>query len=345
MNNKEIQNKTNRPKRVPLWLPYLNSIQEKPKGVYNFEYNGGVEQSKLDTIQSIMIYGDSDVALELKTIENIARHGIPIIIHRRNIAQPVYITSGPRADKDDTLSYQIIARNQSRKVKHIARQLLIAKINTNSWLINKVSVPPFLSLKRMRNIEATHAQRYWKEFFSRLGYPEYSRRGNNLGAQALDACTKFLSGIILRWITYHHMSPYHGFLHEPTTYPALVFDLLEPYRGSFEKLLFLEWIKKDIPPDKWLPVGINTLKKALNTKVYTGLTRQIVTRQELLHGVVLSLKYYLTGKQRKFLIPLETKPNGGRPPKVDFLLYGRHAGKTDFWQEAKRISSSKDAEV
>jgi hypothetical protein len=68
------------------------------------------------------------------------------------------------------------------------------------------------------------------------------------------------------------------------------------------------------------------------------LPRQIVTRQELLHGAVLSLKYYLLGKQRKFLVPLESQPKGGRPPKVKFLLYGRHAGRTDFWDEARRLS-------
>jgi hypothetical protein len=35
---------------------------------------------------------------------------------------------------------------------------------------------------------------------------------------------------------------------------------------------------------------------------------------------------------------IETTPNGGRPPKVNFLLYGRHAGRTNFWEEAKSIS-------
>ena len=34
------------------------------------------------------------------------------------------------------------------------------------------------------------------------------------------------------------MSPYHGFLHTPTEYPALVYDLMEPYRGYIEKTVF-----------------------------------------------------------------------------------------------------------
>ena len=70
------------------------------------------------------------------------------------------------------------------------------------------------------------------------------------------------------------------------------------------------------------------------------LTRQIVTNQELLHGIVLSLKYYLLGRQRKLHIPVPGKPTGGRPAKIEFKLYGRHAGKTDFWAAARAVSAA-----
>jgi|GEM_PF-3997646 len=56
-----------RPRRVPLWLPYLQSITEKPKGTFTFDYNGGSETVQLDTVQSIMIYGDSNTSLERRT--------------------------------------------------------------------------------------------------------------------------------------------------------------------------------------------------------------------------------------------------------------------------------------
>ncbi len=192
---------------------------------------------------------------------------------------------------------------------------------------------------QLRNIEAVHAKRYWRAYFNELGYPEYTRRGDNPASAALNAASKFISGIVLRWIIYHHLSPYHGFLHRPSDYLSLVYDLMEPTRGTFELELLKTW-KNGAVPDMWLASGISSIKESLNTKVYTGLTRQIVTRQELLHGTVLSLMYYLAGKQRKFLVPTETKPNGGRPPKVKFLLYGRHAGKTDFWNEAREIYNS-----
>jgi len=152
--------------------------------------------------------------------------------------------------------------------------------------------------------------------------------------------SKFISGIVLRWTTYHHLSPFHGFLHQQTDYPALVYDLMEPYRGEFEKFAFQVIASTKNPEKNSTLVGavINETKQALNEHVYTGLTRQIVTRHELLHGIVLALKSYLLGKTKKFMVPTIDKPNGGRPRKVPFRLYGRQAGKTDFWQVAKKVS-------
>lgn len=336
----EVPNKPTKrhPRRVPLWLPYLQSIREGPKNIFTFTYNGGSESVPLNHIQSILVYGESSIPLNIAILERFARAGVPIVIHRRNLAQPVYVFGGLRPDAEDTLARQLILRSHSQNTRHIARQLLLAKFKACAWLVAPEPLPPYTDVAKLRSIEAKHAKRYWTAYFKILGHPEYSRRGDNPARAALDASSKFVSGIQLRWITYHHLSPYHGFLHEPTDYPSLVYDLMEPYRGTFERVLLETWAKEQIPAEQWLPSGIAALKLALNERVYTGLTRQIVTRQELLHGVVLSLKHYLLGKQRKFLIPMENKPNGGRPPKVAFLLYGRHAGRTDFWSEARRIA-------
>lgn len=65
--------------------------------------------------------------------------------------------------------------------------------------------------------------------------------------------------------------------------------------------------------------------------------RQIVTFHELLHGVVLALRAYLFGNSHRFIIPSVDKPNGGRPVKAGYLLYGRSAGKTDFWDVARGL--------
>jgi len=78
----------------------------------------------------------------------------------------------------------------------------------------------------------------------------------------------------------------------------------------------------------------------MDEKVYASATRQIVTFHELFHGVVLALRSYLSGNSNRFIIPQSGKPNGGRPIKAGYKLYGRSAGKTDFWQEARLISES-----
>lgn len=224
-------------RRAPLWLPYLSSIIEKPKGTFTFIFQGGSETTKLDAVQSIMIYGDSDAQLGIAIIEKIARAGVPIIIHRRTMGQPIYIAGGPRPDPQDTLSRQLILRSHPRIARHIARQLLQAKMRSCRWLIPPATLPLYANVDALRNIEAKHARQYWRAFFTELGYPNYRRRGTNPASKALDAGSQFVSGIVLRWITYHHLSPYHGFLHQPTDYPSLVYDLMEPTRGTFDRTL------------------------------------------------------------------------------------------------------------
>jgi CRISPR/Cas system-associated endonuclease Cas1 len=326
-------------KRLPMWLPYLQSIKETKRGVFEFVFNGGVETRSLDEIRSIMVYGDADCDLDVKIIDKIVRAGIPIIIHRRNMSQPIYITGGERADPENTIFYQMEAEGEARKTAHIARQILQAKFRSMNYILPEPRLPQFASVDKMRNIEAVHARKYWEQYFAALGHAEWTRRGHNPAAAALDASSKFVSGIVLRWVTYHHLSPFHGFLHQPHDYPSLVYDLMEPTRGLIEKRLLVFWKNGGVKPENYLTAGIAELKDWLDEKVYVPLTRQIVTNHELLHGSVLSLKYYLLKKQRKFLIPLPGRPNGGRPPKVNFLLYGRHAGRTDFWNEVRKLQA------
>jgi CRISPR/Cas system-associated endonuclease Cas1 len=329
-------------RRIPLWLPYLQSANVDAKGIGHFVYNGGEEHIPLTDVSSIMIYGDTDTPLQPQVLDAICRKGIPIIIHRRNLAQSIVVCGNGRPDPDDTLTAQIMARENEHKSAHIARALLRAKFHGSSWLVTKqYELPLHTTVSELRNVEAHHAKKYWQRFYAALGKPELSRRSSNPYSQSLDAGSKFLSGIVLRWIGYHHLSPYHGYLHEPTTYPSLVYDLMEPYRPAFDADILRAWKAVGTSdPKRLLSITIATLKESLNTKVYVPLTRQIVTRQELLHGAVLSLKYYVLGRQSRMLIPMEGKPNGGRPPQVEFLLYGRHAGRTDFWKAATEAAKN-----
>jgi CRISPR/Cas system-associated endonuclease Cas1 len=334
-------------KRVPLWLPYLSSAKVDSKGIGHFLFNGGEEHVDLKTVASIMIYGDSDAILDPLVIDKICRKGIPIILHRRNMSQSIVICGNGRPDPDDTITHQILTRQNLPKTKHIARTLLNAKFKSCSWLVSEIpDLPVDADIKKLRSIEAVHAKLYWSRFYNALNRPDLTRRASNPYSQSLDAVSKFISGITLRWVTYHHLSPYHGYLHEPSTYPSLIYDLMEPYRGLFEAAILKEWIDSGTEdPKTILAIGINTVKNLLNTQVYVPLTRQIVTVQELIHGEVLSLKFYLLGRQSRFLIPMVGKPNGGRPPKVEFLLYGRHAGRTNFWKAANAVANQSELDA
>jgi len=316
----------------------LQGIKETKKGVFEFVYNGGEETAKVEEILSIMIYGETDTPIDTRILAKLCGRGVPIVIHRRNLPRPIFITAGPRADPDDTLSAQLIRRSSVRATTHVARQILKAKMASMAYLVDPQPLPNYADVNRLRNIEAVHAKKYWDAWFTRLGQAEWHRRSKNPAAEALDAVSKFLAGITLRWITYHNLSPYHGFLHTPTDYPTLVYDLLEPYRGLADVVVLQTLLASD-DEKLWIPRSIAAIKGWLNVQTYVPLTRQIVTNQELLHGVVLSLKYYLLGRQRVFHIPLPGKPKGGRPAKVEFRLYGRHAGKTDFWKVAHRVSN------
>jgi len=259
----------------------------------------------------------------------------------------LWMHSGLRADKNNLVSLQILARENEKKRRHIARRLLEEKLKSSKWLIqipDKVLRKGY-SVDKMRNIEAIYAKKYWDKYYEELGVVG-SRRGKNDISFVLNGVSKFLSGIVLRWVTYHHLSPFHGFLHVPTDYPSLVYDLLEPYRGVFEELVFKEYkaitsSKPEIQKDDLLARIIETTKEFLLERVYCDLTRQIVYRQEIFHGIALALRSYLLGESTKFCIPVEGYPNGGRPRKIGFKMYGRHAGITNTWLEAKQLGLPK----
>lgn len=329
-------------KKVPLWFPYTSSIEIK-KNNLTFNYKGGSYSTNIKNILSIMLYGNT-CDLKEEFLYTCCQNNIPICLHRRNLAKAVWITPSFQTGKrEDILTKQIIFRANERKRTHITKKLLQAKFKSMSWLINgPVIKKGALSQKELINIEAQHAKRYWEKYYSLLGYPKNTRRNkNNELSKTLDAVSKLISGIILRYITYHKMSPFHGFLHITSDYPSLVYDLMEPYRGYIEKNIFetIKKIKKDsLDENCILPFCITATEDYLDKNIYTDTTRQIVTFQELLHGSVLSLRAYLLGNSRQFILPIPGKPNGGRPKKVGYKLYGREAGPTDFWEKANDLA-------
>ena len=327
-------------KKIFLWLPYTSAIKMKGQKVA-FKHNSGIEILQFTDIHSIMFYG-SVVDLPQEFLEECVKYNIPITIHRRNMTKAVWIHQSTQTNVKDLLTKQIMHREDGRQQNYIARQLIKAKLKSSNWLIK--TDPSVLkkhhNVNQIRSIEAIYAKTYWNEYFKQLGHPEWTRRGDNPVAKILDATSKFLTGILLRWTLYHNMSPYHGYMHVQTEYPALIYDILDPYRGYFEEQIF-QSIKKSKSLNKhtesWLPIAINDLKYFLNSKVYTDATRQIVTMSELMHGIVLALRSYLLNDSHRFIIPIPGKPNGGRPIKAGYTLYGHRAGITDFWVKAKEV--------
>ncbi len=328
-----------------IWLPYTSSIETKPSKV-KIIYKDGLIEEEWKNIHSIMFYGES-VNFPQDFLEKCSFYKIPIIIHRRNMPRSIIIASSLPSDQNNIITKQITYRENQKKSTYIAKKLIQAKIKSCGWLlpVNRDLLYKVFSIKDITKIESWHAKRYWEEYYQRLKIKSHRRNPDNqLVEKILNATSKFIAGILLRWILYHSLSPYHGFIHKPTDYPSLVYDLMEPYRGYFDKVIFdtiKEFENQDLEKNQSLILGksINNLKRFLDEKVYTESTRQIVSFTELLHGVVLGLRSYLLGETKKFIVPLPGKPNGGRPVKVGFKLYGHQAGITNFWPETKKIAN------
>jgi len=345
--DKELTNQRNyhKGKRIPVWFPYTTSITVNKETITAI-YKGGTFEGDISKVLSIMFYGCLP-NLSQDFIELCCKKSVPICFHRRNMATAVLINPSQRNSVDDVLTKQIIFRQNQKKRRHIARKILLAKFKSMEWLTPAPlkSQLSNLSVEQMVVIEAEHAKKYWAKYFEKLGFGEYSRRGggsDNIVKTILDAVSKLISGVQLRYVIYHKLSPYHAYIHKPADYIALVYDLLEPYRGYIEKVVFdtIHYVKANkIDEKKWLGFVIAEVENYLDEEVYCDVTRQIVTFQELMHGVVLSLRSYLLGTSRQFVLPIPGVPNGGRPVKVGYRLYGRTAGKTDFWKVANIVSN------
>lgn len=332
-----------RNKRVPLWFPYTESIEIK-KTTITYVYKGGEYTGDIKDALFIMFYGGvCDLSNDF--LQLCSKYGVPLCIHRRNMPRAIWITPSVQTTaKDDVLTKQILFRSNKKKQEHITKKLLKAKFKSMEWLI---PYPIRFDTRRytvdeMRNIEAHHARKYWKKYYELLGAQEFSRRGEKHAiSNTLNAVSKLVSGVILRYVIYHRLSPYHGFLHTPTDYPALIYDLMEPYRGYIDKVVFdtiLKAKEEGCDEKRYLGRCIVAIEDFFDESIYTDTTRQIVSFQELMHGVVLSLSSYLQGKSRQFVPPIPGVPNGGRPLKLGYRLYGRSAGPTDFWEVAAERS-------
>ena len=301
---------------------------EKVKGsTWHVFYKGGDVRANLDKVDCLMIYGATG-SLPMELVDELRARRVPLILHRRNMVSPAVFLPSLRPDASDLLTRQILVRENKIKSVYIARTLVRSRFQ---MVNDKVRVRPAEWRKlagarthsEVRSIEAAWARRYWGRYFWDLGEPDTTRRSKAPLPNALNACSMFLTGIILRWILVHRLSPVHGYMHMGTDYASLVYDLVEPYRYLCERAVALAVDNnRDGGGRPVTGVSIEILKRLLDDVVHVPLTRQNVRRKNLLHGVVLALRAYLIGDMRRFVPPLEGDKRRGRPVKVSFSLPG-----------------------
>lgn len=312
--------------RASIWVPYFHSAERMPNSrKWKITYNGGELIVDFKKVDFIMFYGASG-AIPLAFLDDLSQHKIITMIHRRNQVHPYVLYPPNLGDDLDVVSRQIAYRNNKQKKVYIARILIHARLTRMRTIcpvhqgIGKV-LAHAKTVEAVRNVEATTTARYWKKWFERTGC-DFNRRSDTPLATALNAGSKFMMGIVLRWVLFHKLSPTHGYLHEPTSYPSLVYDLMEPYRYIFEDASYKAWERCGNDAKQLVGTTLNFLKESLDEPVYVPATRQMVRRKNLLHGGVLALRAYLLGEVSRLVLPLEGEKKGGRPPKTGYQLPG-----------------------
>ena len=317
--------------RQSVWLPYLESITKKPKSQnWLLAYNGGVVEADLKKIDFIMLYGGCG-NLPAEFLDALNSHRICLSIHRRNMPRPYWFVPASGADEDDILTSHLVTRANNNKCTYVARTLVREKLLSaeNALVVSGAEYKRLAAtrnVEQVRQIEAKHASRYWTWFYGNLGITNEGITRRNFDHpvnSALDAGSFFMHGILLRWVLYHKLSPFHGFLHSQTGFPSLIYDLIEPYRIWIENSVIKAVGQVGMENDQTLVSStISALKEMLDEIVYVPATRQTVRRKALLHGSVLAMRAWLIGQQTRFVVPVEGKKKGGRPPKVGFQLPG-----------------------
>ena len=315
-----------RRERASVWLPYLDKIEKGKKG-WKASYNGGEIIMNLKKVDCIMVYGTSG-ELPVLFLEELNRNSIPLIIHRRNLSRPYCFVPSSQNDNNDILTKQILYRENDIKRVYIARVLLRHRLYSFKRIM---PIPPSIyhrlnacrSLTALRVIEAYYTKRYWSVFYEKCGCQQKMKRRDKEHAinQALNAASVFFMGILLRWILFHKLAPTHGFLHEPSSYASLIYDLMEPVRWIMEDCV-IHASEESHEKEKVIAITLHRIKFSLEERVYIPSHLQYARRKSILHGVVLALRAYINGDMKRLVLPMEGEKKCGRPPYVSYNIPG-----------------------
>ena len=311
-----------------MWLPYFESVQKVKGTTYDLRYNADTIRCDLKKVDFIMLYGATG-SLPVEFLDELNKNKIALFIHRRNIDRPYIFFPAQANDEKDVLTAQLRFRSNQIRSTYISRVLIRERMRKMSRFVSVSEITlrklsQCRSVDAVRNLEAEVSRQYWARYYSYAAPDQaFSRRTNNTVSQALNACSLFLSGILLRWILFHKLSPSHGYLHSTTGYQSLVYDLIEPYRYIIETAV-LDSCDKTVSREdtKLTGTALNLIKGLLEEPVYVPVTRQTVRRKNLLHGAVLALRSYLCGDMPRLVLPAEGAKIGGRPVSISFKMPG-----------------------
>lgn len=324
-------------KRQSIWLPYFTGATKIRGANYEFHYNGGKVAASLKSLDVIMLYGATGT-LDVGFLDDCATNNVVVLIHRRGIAAPTLIFTEKSHTGEDVLTAQITTREHLIRATYVARTLVKARLDSSMTAITakfRDKLDKARSIAAVRLLEAEATKRHWARFYSELSIETSRRNDVHPVNKALDAISVFMAGVILRWILFHRLSPAHGFLHEPTRYASLVYDLMEPYRYIGEQAIMRVY-KPGMSEKSLIASSIEELKAMLDEEVFVIETHQLVLRKTLLHGVVLALRAYLLGEMKRFVIPTEGPRRGGRKIAFSFILPGRDAPRLRKARKARK---------
>jgi CRISPR/Cas system-associated endonuclease Cas1 len=313
-------------KRHSIWLPYFAGATKTRGANYEFRYNGGTIVVSLKSLDVIMLYGATGT-LDVGFLDDCATYNVVILIHRRGVAAPTLIFTEKSHTGEDVLTAQITTREHQIRATYLARTLVKARLDSSLTTMTtafRAKLDKARSITAVRLLEAEATKRHWSRFYSELSVEASRRNDAHAVNKALDASSVFMLSVILRWVLFHRLSAAHGFLHEPTRYASLVYDLMEPYRYIGEQAVMRVY-RAGMSEKALVASSIEELKAMLDEEVYLTATHQLVIRKTLLHGVVLALRAYLLGEMTRFVVPTEGPRRGGRKIVLSYTLPGRDA--------------------
>lgn len=312
------------------YFPYFSSMTRVKNGQWLIGYNGGEELVRLANTSLISFVGvNKDTgSLPLTFILEAGKQKTAIMVCNTHQRQPSLIMPQSMNRSEDVLTAQILHRENEKQAAYVSRILVgemfkargkIAEIPT----VIETQLGGTRNRKEVMKIEALASRDYWTRFYNKVNEAGLSRREPHPINDALNALSRYQSGIILRWCLVHGLSPIHGYLHARSEYEGLVYDLMEPYRYLVEMAVY-DTVKNNgaCNSEKLIQLSTARYKALLNEEVYIEPTNQRVYRKAMLHGSVIALRHYLLKKMKRFLPPRETTNIQGRPFKCSYMVPG-----------------------